>query len=164
KKMSMIELANLVLGEKKETVPFKALFDEIAVLKDFTDEQKGTYIAQFYTDINVDGRFVNKGSNIWGLKRWYPVEQIIKEKKTVTKKKTKKRPIEKKPDIKEDDENEQTRENNLEELTADFSDLDGKDDVDEEIEDLDIFAEELESDAEYDDEDDEDEYDEDDEE
>jgi len=152
-KMSMIELANLVLSEKGKAVPFKELFDEVADVKEFTDDQRGTYIAQLYTDLNVDGRFVNMGSNTWGLKRWYPVNQVMEETKAAPKKKMKKKPVKKKPEIKEDEEADNLdSDGDLEELTADFSKLDGKDDIDEEVEDLDIFAEELEMDAEYDDE------------
>jgi len=146
----MVELSNLVLSEKKQAIPFKELFDEIASLKQFSDEQKMTYIGQLYTDLNVDGRIVNIGSNTWGLKRWYPVEHVIKKTEPATKKKAKKKPIKKKPEIKEDEEDESIEENELEELTADFSKLDGKDDMDEEVEDLDMFAEELEIDHAYD--------------
>lgn len=165
KTMSMIELSNLVLSDKKKTISFKELFDEIASLKEFTDEQKGTYIAQFYTDINIDGRFVNTGSNTWGLKLWYPVDKVTtKETKPAAKKKPKKRPVKKKPEGQEETEDNETSEDDLEELTADFSKLDGKDDVDEDMEDLDIFAEELDDvDEDYDDEDFDD-YDEDEEE
>src|SRR5699024_11603307 len=93
--MSMIEISNLVLSDKKETIPFKELFDEIASLKEFTDEQKTDYIAQFYTDINIDGRFVNTGSNHWGLKRWYPVKEVMKETQPTPKQKTKMKPAKK---------------------------------------------------------------------
>lgn len=32
-------------------------------------------IAQLYTEINIDGRFICVGKSLWGLKRWYPTEQ-----------------------------------------------------------------------------------------
>lgn len=161
KKMSMIEISNLVLSDKKETIPFKELFDEIASLKEFTDDQKTDYIAQFYTDINIDGRFVNTGSNHWGLKRWYPVKEVIKETQPTPKQKTKKKAAKKqKPESIEEDETEENLDS-LEELTGDFSSLDGKDDVDEDVEEFDVFADELdEIDEGFDDEEDEDEYEE----
>ncbi|MQH79788.1 DNA-directed RNA polymerase subunit delta, partial [Escherichia coli] len=31
---------------------------------------------QFYTDLNTDGRFLNVGENLWGLRDWYSVDDI----------------------------------------------------------------------------------------
>src|SRR5690625_3620685 len=73
--MSMIELANLILGEHKKDLNFKELFDKVAELKKFNDAQRSDLLARFYTDLNVDGRFTTLGSNLWGLKRWYPIDQ-----------------------------------------------------------------------------------------
>ncbi|MEJ8777023.1 DNA-directed RNA polymerase subunit delta [Pseudogracilibacillus sp. ICA-222130] len=78
-KMSMIELANIVLADEKTEMKFADLFSEVAKLKDFTDAQRQDLLARFYTDLNVDGRFMTLGSNVWGLKRWYPVEQTTEK-------------------------------------------------------------------------------------
>jgi len=74
-KMSMIEIANHILAEQKKELNFIDLFNLVAEYKQFTEEQKDDLLARFYTDLNVDGRFTTIGSNIWGLKRWYPVDQ-----------------------------------------------------------------------------------------
>lgn len=74
-KMSMIELASLILSDQKEEMNFLDLYDKIAELKQLTEEDKGQYLSQFYTDLNIDGRFIALGSNVWGLKRWFPVSQ-----------------------------------------------------------------------------------------
>src|SRR5690625_4682855 len=74
-KMSMIELANIVLAEEKKEFNFLDLFQKVAEHKGFTQQQQDDLLARFYTDLNVDGRFTTLGSNIWGLKRWYPVDQ-----------------------------------------------------------------------------------------
>lgn len=74
-KMPMIELANVILAEKKEEMNFLDLFQLVAEQKGFTESQKGDFLARFYTDLNVDGRFTALGKNIWGLKRWFPVDQ-----------------------------------------------------------------------------------------
>lgn len=74
-KMSMIELANVLLADEKKEMNFLALFDKVAEHKQFTESQKEDLLARFYTDLNVDGRFTTLGSNLWGLKRWYPVDQ-----------------------------------------------------------------------------------------
>src|SRR5690625_1398895 len=74
-KMSMIELANIILADQKKEMNFVELFHKVAEVKGFTDAQKSDLLASFYTDLNVDGRFTTLGSNTWGLKRWYPVDQ-----------------------------------------------------------------------------------------
>lgn len=74
-KMSMIELANIILADEKKELNFLDLFAKVAEHKGFTQEQQDDLLARFYTDLNVDGRFTTLGSNIWGLKRWYPVDQ-----------------------------------------------------------------------------------------
>ncbi|MEI3612072.1 DNA-directed RNA polymerase subunit delta [Pseudogracilibacillus sp. SO30301A] len=74
-KMSMIELANIILADEKKELNFLDLFAKVAEYKSFTQEQQDDLLARFYTDLNVDGRFTTLGSNIWGLKRWYPVDQ-----------------------------------------------------------------------------------------
>ena len=76
KEMSMIEIANLILNEQKEAMNFKDLYSKIAERKDFSDSEREANIARFYTDLNVDGRFTTLGSNVWGLKRWYPVNHV----------------------------------------------------------------------------------------
>lgn len=85
-KMSMIELANLILGEQKKDLNFKELFNKVAELKSFTDAQKGDLLSRFYTDLNVDGRFTTLGANVWGLKRWYPVTQTSEKSLTESRK------------------------------------------------------------------------------
>lgn len=72
----MIELANIILMDEKEAMNFTTLFSKISELKAFTEAEKGENIARFYTDLNVDGRFTTLGSNVWGLKRWYPINQV----------------------------------------------------------------------------------------
>lgn len=75
-KMSMVDLAHLVFAEAQRPLSFNETFNKIAELKEWDDIQKDEKIAQFYTDLNIDGRFVTNGSNSWGLKRWYRSEQI----------------------------------------------------------------------------------------
>jgi DNA-directed RNA polymerase subunit delta len=89
KETPMIELAHIYLIDKKKTVNFTDVYDKIAELKGYTDEDKAAYISQFYTDLSVDGRFLAMGENKWALRRWYPVDEADEE-VTVTPKKKKK--------------------------------------------------------------------------
>src|SRR5699024_11123391 len=78
-KMSMLELADLILMDEKTEMKFLDLFNKVAEAKELTESQKEDLLARFYTDLNVDGRFTTLGSNVWGLKKWYPVEQTIEK-------------------------------------------------------------------------------------
>lgn len=89
--ISMIELATIILEEEREAIDFNEMFNRIAKIKGFTEAQKEQYIAQFYTDINVDGQFMTIGTNRWGLKRWYPVEQMEEEIASLPQKRKKKK-------------------------------------------------------------------------
>ena len=89
--MSLIEMAYDLLVERNEPIPFKDLISELASLHHLSKAEVAKKIAQFYTDLNVDGRFTSLGDNRWGLKTWYPVDQIEEEVVHVVKPKKKKK-------------------------------------------------------------------------
>ncbi|WP_135554456.1 DNA-directed RNA polymerase subunit delta [Paenibacillus cymbidii] len=70
----MVDLAFELLKAANTPFYYRDLMLEIAKIKGFSDEQVMQVIAQVYTEINVDGRFACVGNNLWGLKRWYPVD------------------------------------------------------------------------------------------
>ncbi|GIP36555.1 DNA-directed RNA polymerase subunit delta [Paenibacillus sp. J2TS4] len=74
KEMPMVDLAFLVLKTANTPFYYRDLMQEIANIKGFSQEEVMQVIAQLYTEINVDGRFACVGNNLWGLKRWYPVD------------------------------------------------------------------------------------------
>jgi len=76
---SFIELGHAILEEKRESLTLQELLDEIQKLNQFTDEQVKDRMLQYYTDMNIDGRFLAISENRWGLREWYPVEQIEEE-------------------------------------------------------------------------------------
>jgi DNA-directed RNA polymerase subunit delta len=124
----MIELAYESLIEKdKQAVPFQDLLNEIVSAAGFSDKVVKSRIAQFYTDLNIDGRFLCLGDNRWGIRDWYPVEQS--EEDTITPIKPKKKKAKKVVD--EDD-----------------LDVEDYDDIEEDLEyeDLDEFVEEEDDD------------------
>ncbi|MGM8214981.1 DNA-directed RNA polymerase subunit delta [Bacillaceae bacterium W0354] len=73
--ISMVELAYEILIEEKKAMHFNELFDLITEAKGLTQSKKEEFIAQFYTDLNIDGKILSVGSNMWGIKAWYPYEQ-----------------------------------------------------------------------------------------
>ncbi|MFC4402840.1 DNA-directed RNA polymerase subunit delta [Gracilibacillus xinjiangensis] len=94
--MAMIDIAALILEEENKGMDFREIFDRVGTLKGFKEDEKDAMLVQFYTDLNIDGRFMTKGSNLWGLKRWYPVEEIDEDITTAPKKKKKKKKATKK--------------------------------------------------------------------
>jgi len=74
--MALVDIAYEILRETNRPHNFRELMDEIAALRNLSDEQKMGMIAQVYTEVNIDGRFVCLGDNTWGLKRWYPTDTV----------------------------------------------------------------------------------------
>ncbi|PGM98504.1 DNA-directed RNA polymerase subunit delta [Bacillus cereus] len=139
KECSMIEVVHSVLGDKRQATTFNELVQEIAQVLGLSQEQVNAKLAQFYTDLNIDGRFINLGENRWGLRSWYPYEQIDEEILPQPKPK-KKRKVE-----------EDGFDDYIEEDEDEFGDAEGNAD-EEDVEDLDKVLEE--EDADDDDEDD----------
>lgn len=148
--MSLIELAFELLVEKNEPLYFNDLVDEIAALKGSSKEEVAAKIAQFYTDLNIDGRFTSLGENRWGLKTWYPVDQVEEEVvhtvKTKKKKKLKKAVVDE--DLDETDSDEDI--DDIDDIDEDFDDSD--DDLldDDDLDDLDDDDDDLDDDLDED--------------
>lgn len=157
KEMSLIEVAYEILSERKQTVSFQGLVSEIAQLQDRTMEEINMQISQFYTDLNVDGRFSTTGENNWGLKDWYPVDQVEDELTNSVKPKKKKAKkaveddLDEFEDLDEDDEDDfdEDDEDNLD------TDVDDEDDLDEDDED-DLVEDDFDLDEDDEDEDEDD--------
>ncbi|WP_138496361.1 DNA-directed RNA polymerase subunit delta [Paenibacillus pinistramenti] len=71
----MVDLAFMILKAANTPYYYRDLMNEVAKLRGMTEEQLQDAIAQLYTEINIDGRFACVGTNLWGLKRWYPIEK-----------------------------------------------------------------------------------------
>lgn len=70
KAVSLVDLARELLVDEKAGMSFKEIFNQVAALKGLTEEEKNNKVGQFYTDLNMDGSFISKGSNIWALKQF----------------------------------------------------------------------------------------------
>lgn len=181
---SFVDLTYALLEETKETKTFLELVAELQKLIGLTDEEMKTHLAQYYTDMNIDGRFLILGENRWGLREWYPVEQIEEESAPTVKARKKKKSkaadedfddldleLEDELDFEDfgeddaDDASDDDDEDDDEEVVKspvadlDFDATDDDDDVDE-VEDVDVLVEDLDGniiDEEDDDEEEEDE-------
>ena len=73
---SFIDMAYTLLNDKQATMNFYDIIDEFKSLGGYEYEDIENRIVQFYTDLNTDGRFLNVGENLWGLRDWYSVDDI----------------------------------------------------------------------------------------
>ena len=76
---SLINLAYSILVDKGQPLTFKEINDTILSLDARTAAELEAAIVQFYTDINIDGRFIVLGENRWGLREWYAIDQVEEE-------------------------------------------------------------------------------------
>ena len=121
---SNIDIAYAVLAEKGEHLTLRQLMDEVRKLNGVTVRAMADNLHRVNTDINVDGRFLSIDDIRWGLREWFPVEQLEVETAPVVRARRKRR----KTASEEDDEEE------VEEVDADGFD---KIDIDEDDEDED---------------------------
>ncbi|MCD7034699.1 DNA-directed RNA polymerase subunit delta [Metabacillus sp. GX 13764] len=170
KEIAMVELAYELLEEKKQPLTFKDIFDELVGKQGYTKEQAADRIAQFYTDLNIDGRFIALQDGYWGLRKWYPYDQIEEDIATTVvkpKKKKGKKASDDDLDTEGFDDTDDDDFDDLEEYEDDLDeDLDEDDSADDADEDLDVDEDDddddeedfdLEEDLDEDDEDEEDE-------
>ncbi|MFZ3589094.1 DNA-directed RNA polymerase subunit delta [Bacillus sp. DJP31] len=129
KQLSMIELTYELLAANKQAIPFKDLVKELGKLLGLTQEEVRSRMSQFYTDLNIDGRFLAVGENRWGIRSWYPYDQVEEEVAPVPKAK-------KKRAKKATDEDELEVEGFDELDDEDYDDIDELDELDD-IDDLD---------------------------
>ena len=61
---SMVDVAYDLISSKKRAIPFAKLWMEVARLTGSTNEK----VAQFYSDLTLDGRFAALKDNKWDLK------------------------------------------------------------------------------------------------
>lgn len=160
---SMIELAMIVLEKTNKALNYRDIFDQVADLKGYSESERQTYLSLFYTDLNLDGRFLTLGAGEWGLKSWYSVEQIDEIIQTETQ--PVKRKKKKKVANKEDDEPsiDHHDEDDLTEVPLDIVEAAYKNTVDDEdtLTLSDDLIDEDDFDDEYDDDEDDDEEDDD---
>ncbi len=126
---SLIDLAYTILEDRKSPLLFADLLKAIQALNGLSDEELQPRLLQFYTDMNIDGRFLLNHENGWGLRIWYKIETI--EEETAPTVKVRK----KKSKLVEDEEEE------LEDLEEE--DLGFEEDFDEFVEDEEEIEEEL---------------------
>ncbi len=171
---SFVDLTYAMLEETHETKTYAELVAEIEKLLGLSKDDMKDRLVQFYTDLNIDGRFLILGENRWGLREWYPVEQIEEESAPTVKARKKKAKVADDEGFDDLDELALEDELEFEDFGEDDEDEDEDDEVvkspveildfdaDEDKEDVDVLVEDMDGniiDEEDDDEDEEDEED-----
>nr|WP_245329616.1 DNA-directed RNA polymerase subunit delta [Enterococcus alcedinis] len=75
----MIEVAHAILAQKADVMDFSDLVNQIQTYLGKSDSEIRDSLAQFYTDLNIDGSFISLGDNRWGLRSWYAIDSIDEE-------------------------------------------------------------------------------------
>lgn len=125
---SLINLAYGILTENKKPLAFQDIITAIENLNARTSKEMQASLNQFYTDVNIDGRFMILAENRWGLREWYAIDQVEEEIAPTVKVRKKK--------AKAVDEDEEEVEEI--ELVDDFDSYDDEEDEDDDLVGLDI--------------------------
>ncbi|MBE3594931.1 MAG: DNA-directed RNA polymerase subunit delta [Candidatus Carbobacillus altaicus] len=80
---ALVEIVYALLKEQGtagEARSYRELFEQAAEIKGLPRERWDEALVKFYTDLNMDGRFVSLSDGLWGLKAWYTTEQYEDDK------------------------------------------------------------------------------------
>lgn len=80
---SMIETAYQVLSEHEGIMPFVEVWEKVSSLMGFTPTQAKDNIAQLYTDLSMDGRFLNMSGNTWDLRSRHKLSESVTDTSTI---------------------------------------------------------------------------------
>jgi len=73
---SLLEYAYEIVSASKDPISFKDLWGRICEEKGLSKEEMDNKVSQFYTNLLLDGRFVNLGDNIWDLRTRHKFDKV----------------------------------------------------------------------------------------
>lgn len=76
-KQSMTDVAYEVMNDYENGVPFIELWNTVSAKLGLSVSQKEDNIAQFYTDLSMDGRFLNLPQNVWDLRSRHTYSESV---------------------------------------------------------------------------------------
>ncbi len=76
KNESMVDVAYSILKDLQREVSFKELYDEVSAKLEFDEETKSEKISKFYTNLSLDGRFVNLKEGNWDLREHHKYDDV----------------------------------------------------------------------------------------
>ena len=125
---SSINIAYAVLAEKGENLTLRQLMDEVRKLNGVTVRAMAEKLPRINTDINIDGRFLSIDDIRWGLREWYPVDQLEVETAPVVRTRRKRKAVVGDDDIDLDDDEDVVDDDGF-----DLIDIDEEDDDEEDV-------------------------------
>lgn len=76
KNESMVDVAYSILKERQYEISFKELYDEVSSKLEFDEGIKSDKISKFYTNLSLDGRFVNLKEGNWDLRERHKYDDV----------------------------------------------------------------------------------------
>ncbi len=73
----MLEIAYDVIVKHKKPVPFAKIWETVVLTRKFTPEQAEARVADFFSDMTLDDRFINIGDNKWDIKSRRKFEEVF---------------------------------------------------------------------------------------
>lgn len=73
----MVDVAYELLTKKKKAMTFLKIWEDAANEAGLNEQQKEDNIAQFYTDVSLDDRFVHVGDNKWDLRSRHTYKEVV---------------------------------------------------------------------------------------
>lgn len=128
---SNIDIAYAVLAETGESLTLRQLMDEVRKLNGVTVRAMADSLHRVNTDINIDGRFLSIDDIRWGLREWFPVEQLEVETAPVVRARRKRRKATAVDDDEEDDDSEEVDDDGFDKIDVD-------EDIDEDDEEVEV--------------------------
>lgn len=74
---SMVDIAFDLLKANKQEMSFIDLWDEVSQKKGFSRAKADELIGQFYSDLTLDNRFVQRKENRWGIRSHYKFDDVV---------------------------------------------------------------------------------------
>lgn len=74
---SMTDIAFQVMEEHRSSMPFVQLWTTVSKELGFNETQFEDNIAQFYTDLSMDGRFLSMPQNTWDLRSRHTYSETV---------------------------------------------------------------------------------------
>ena len=73
---SMLDIAYDYVVEQKNQVSFSDIWKHIVKTLELSESDAETKVARFYTNLMLDGRFVDLGDNVWDLRSKHTFDKV----------------------------------------------------------------------------------------